>query len=176
MMLIILRGDFVPHRAFKLFRCQESSPTFPDDGRWISLLLTEKFPVRRSREFFSQGAVSSSKIVVMQLLAYAYFREVTVFFAVIGNSNDRDGFAGGYVPHHALRRCGDFLTTSKKPAIGGNLIGVFVSAANVRSATAASRPEFSGVEFVFPGKRRLGGQRPVRTVWVKGINDRGLFP
>jgi len=32
----------------------------------------------------------------------AYFREVTVFFAVIGNSNDRDGFAGDYGAHHAL--------------------------------------------------------------------------
>ena len=102
MMLIILRGDFVPHRAFKLFRCQESSPHL--SRRWTLDLtaLDEKFPVRRSREFFSQGAVSSSKIVVMQLLAYAYFREVTVFFAVIGNSNDRDGFAGDYGAHHAL--------------------------------------------------------------------------
>ena len=49
---------------------------------------------------------------------------------------------------------GDFLTTSKRPAIGGNLIGVFVSVADVGGAMALSRPEFSGVEFVFPGKRR----------------------
>ena len=52
-------------------------------------------------------------------------------------------------------RCGDFPVESESPAYGGLLWPCVVSGEIVPGSSELERPEFSGLEFAFPRKRRL---------------------